>query len=328
MLRNLFLPVLILLIAWHNFSGYPDAEDFADPVVYAETTILHRLVVTERNDYENFYLDGNLILSVTDAHRYFETLVHTPFCLAAGDFKRVLFVGDPCGYELAELVKYRNVEEITILGMDRKVPEAFDRSDRISDAASNAMDDPRIKWVYPGEGMEQRAIEAILEWLRDAGSSSGEPLFDLVIVNAIDPVDRDAAALYTDRFYSRLARLTGPNGTIITSAGASFFTPGVIKIIENTVATAFPKTLRLSVNVPSLGEWSFVMGSGSPLKNLDPHDPDVAVSFLNREILSTHQAVPKDRDSNDHRVNTWEDPFLHKVFLDEWGVLVKSDLFN
>lgn len=339
MLRYIFLPVVLLLSASYMFGGYPDAEDYSDPVVYAETTLLHRLVVTERNGYENFFIDGNLVVSSADSYRFFETLVHTPFCLSASSVHRVLFIGDPTGYDLAELVKYKDLSEIVVLGLDREVPEAFDRSDRIVDAASNAMDDPRLKWIYPGEGMEQRAVEALLEWLREAApgavgptsavpSKGGAPLFDLVIVNASDPVDRDSSALYSDRFYSRVARLTSPGGTIITPAGASFFTPGAIKIIENTLATAFPNTTRMSVNVPSIGEWSFIVGSKAPLKTKNPSEPAVDVKFLNREVLLTHQATPRDRQSPDDRVNSWDNPVLYKVFLEEWGKLVKSDIFN
>lgn len=337
---------MLLVAAWYIFGGYPDAEDYGDPVVYAESTILHRLVVTERNGYENFFLDGNLVLSATDSHRYFETLVHTPFCLVSGQFRRVLFVGDPLGYELAELVKYKDISEIVVLGLDKDVPEAFERSDCISEAASSAMNDPRIKWIYPGEGMEQRATEALLEWLRDAGHIAGNSgkgavpiasgiespadpsLFDLVIVNSPDPVDRDAAGLYTDRFYSRLARITGPAGTVITNAGAAFFTPVAIRIIENTVAAAFPATARMSVNVPSIGEWTFIVGTKAAIKTGNPSEPAVPVRFLNREILSTHHVTPRDRFSDDGRVNSWDDPVLHKVFLEEWGKLVKSDIFN
>ncbi|KAG7357242.1 spermidine synthase [Nitzschia inconspicua] len=136
-----------------------------------------------------FFLDGVLQSSSGSHHEYHESLVH-PGMFSHADPKRVAIVGGAEGATLREVLKHKTVEKVVMVEIDDELieivkthlPMMSDCSDLIGRAA-NCFDDPLTNLVVEdakGWFMQRYGPGALKP-------ASEEELFDVVIVDAIEP---------------------------------------------------------------------------------------------------------------------------------------------
>ena len=99
-----------LMASWEN-------DIYDDRVVYSKQTKYQKIVVTKERDDVRLYLNGNLQFSSQDEHRYHEALVHIPFDKAK-QHKEVLMLGGGDGLAAREMLKYEQLDSITIVDID------------------------------------------------------------------------------------------------------------------------------------------------------------------------------------------------------------------
>ncbi|HAR33797.1 MAG TPA: spermidine synthase, partial [Desulfobacter sp.] len=92
---------------------------YDDPIVYSKTSQYQHIVITHFKplDEVRLFLNGNLQLCSTDEARYHESLVHPAMALAHVR-SRVLILGGGDGCALREVLKYPDVELITLVDLD------------------------------------------------------------------------------------------------------------------------------------------------------------------------------------------------------------------
>ncbi|MEV7972427.1 polyamine aminopropyltransferase [Cellulomonas sp. NPDC089187] len=237
--------IAALYLSASRLEGVLSARLYQDPVVHAQTSAYQRIVVTDYRNDVRLYLDNQLQFSSLDEARYHETLAHAALTsVQAPD--SVLILGGGDGLLTREVLRYDSVTEVTVVDLDRAVTDLARSDPRLRLLNEGALDDPRVTVVNADA----------FGWLR---GSSVE--FDVVLVDLVDPADERLAKLYSQEFAGMVAAHLRPGGVAITQATSTYFTPRAFWQVVDTVQAATPErtVVPLSVNVPSFGEWGFVL---------------------------------------------------------------------
>src|SRR5262245_33036948 len=166
------------------------------------------------------YLNGDLQFSSIDEYRYHEALVHPAL---AGPHRSVLILGGGDGLALREVLRYSDVDTVTLVELDPAVIDLARHDPRVSSLNAHAFEDPRVHLV----------ITDAFAWLRSASDR-----FDAVIVDMPDPDETATAKLYSVEFYSLLAPALAPGGRVVVQAGSPYFAPRSYWCIEASIAAA------------------------------------------------------------------------------------------
>ncbi len=100
-----------------HLTTFAETHLYADDIVHAESTPYQRIVVTRWRDDLRLFLNNNLQFSSHDEYRYHEALVHPGLASLPGA-KRVLVLGGGDGLAVREVLKYPQVEQITLVDLD------------------------------------------------------------------------------------------------------------------------------------------------------------------------------------------------------------------
>jgi spermidine synthase len=152
---------------------------------------------------------------------------------------------------------------------------------RMVAANDGALDDPRVEVV----------VADAMSWLRTA-----DEVFDAVVVDLPDPDAPATAKLYSQEFYGLTARVLAPGGRLVVQAGSPYFAPEAFWCIDATVAATGLATTTYHVDVPSFGDWGFVLAArgAAPVPSVDPAvAPELR--FLDGDVLAAATVFPRDR---------------------------------
>ncbi len=252
---------------------------YDDPISLQERSAIQEIVLTRSIDGRDtrLFLNGDLQFSSVDEHRYHEALVHPAMAAA---HERVLILGGGDGLALREVLRYRDVRSATLVELDPAVVRLARQDARLRELNAGALDDPRAKVVTADA----------FSWLRRQGER-----FDVVIIDLPDPDSADLAKLYSTEMYGLVReRALAPGGRLVVQAGSPYFAPEAFWCIEGTVAAAGMDTRAYHVDVPSFGDWGFVLAAaeGSPPLGLRPPGP---TRFLDERVLAAAAVFPRDR---------------------------------
>jgi spermidine synthase len=254
---------------------------------------LYRAPITsaERSDYQEIvvtgslpgappdlrlFLDGDLQFSSRDEHRYHEALVQPAM---AGGAETVLVLGGGDGLALREVLRsdVRRVVEVeldpAVLRLGRDHPD-------FRELNGDSLRDPRVQ-----------VIEAdAMRWLRDQREQ-----FDVVIIDMPDPDDPATAKLYSAEFYAMAGRLLRPGGRMAVQSGSPYFAPEAYWCVLETLRTNGFDVQAYHVDVPSFGDWGFVLAGRELLAPLRV-SPLVAqeLRFLDQATLDAAAVFPRD----------------------------------
>ena len=184
------LVVALLLAGRFEISARQALYD--DPIVVAQRSAYQDIVVTESVSIGGqpdvrLFLNGDLQFSSIDEYRYHEALVHPAM---AGPHRRVLVLGGGDGLALREVLRYPDVDEVTLVELDPAVLRLARQDHRLTGLNERSLADPRVE-----------VVEAdAFAWVR----SSPAP-FDVVIADFPDPEDPATAKLYSVEFYGMVA---------------------------------------------------------------------------------------------------------------------------
>lgn len=215
--------------------------------VYRGRTKYQRLEILETNPYGTcLLLDGKMQSALLDEHIYHETLVHPAMCLS-GEPRRVVIIGGGEGATLREVLRWKTVEEVFLIDLDREVVELCQKY--LPQLSSGAFKDPRLKLFF----------EDGRRWV----SEKLEGSVDVFIVDVTDPLERGPSyLLYTSEFYSLLHSKLSENGVVATHATSPTHTPLAYQSIKKTMRTVFPKVSELATFMVSFSSvWGFLYGS-------------------------------------------------------------------
>jgi spermidine synthase len=255
---------------------------FDDPVVRFERTRYQEIVLTEnpRDSDVRLFTNGDLQFSSKDEYRYHEALVHPAM---AGRHERVLILGGGDGLALREVLAYPGVRRAVLVELDERILDLARSDERLVKLNRGALADPRVQTVR----------RDAFAWLREARER-----FDVVIADFPDPDDAATAKLYSQEIYEGVRRrVLAPGGRLVVQAGSPYFAAEAFWSIERTMAAAGWSTRPYHVDVPSFGDWGYVLaGAGTeppPLRLAAP--AGYPLRFLDAPTLAAAAVFPRDR---------------------------------
>jgi spermidine synthase len=170
-----------------------------------------------------------------------------------------------------------------------------------------------------GESLKSPKVKIVntdaFQWLEKSADS-----FDIIVVDFPDPTNFSIGKLYTNSFYALLdQRLSASGYAVIQTtsplvARRSFWT--VVQTIESVGLTATP----YHTNVPSFGEWGFVIASRRPWHL--PQQLPADLRFLNLQTLPLLFDFPQDMARVAADVNRLSNQILVTTYEAEWGKVV------
>jgi spermidine synthase len=297
--------------------AYATARDFEvtarqqlyrDPVVHAERSRYQEIVLTRSvpvvadavSDLRLF-LNGDLQFSSVDEYRYHEALVHPVLAGARGG---VLVLGGGDGLALREILRYPDVREVTVVELDPAVVELARSEPQLRSLNGDAFADPRVRRVHADA----------FGWLRTNGRR-----FDAVIVDLPDPDETATAKLYSMEFYALLRPALASGARVVVQSGSPYFAPKSYWCIEATIAAAGFATAPYHVEVPSFGDWGFVLAAAAPDAPPLALAADVPrLRFLDGPLLRAATVFPRDRARLPVQPSTLLEPRVLEYARGEW----------
>ena len=296
---------LVVLVVTFVFSDsildYAEAAVYPDQVLYASTTPYQRIVLTRGGESTKLYLNGHLQFDSRDEYRYHEALVHVGAAMTAG-LGRVLVLGGGDGLAVRELLKYPDIESITLVDLDGAMPALFEKSPLLAALNGHAFSSPKVEVV--------RADAFV--WLRSAPHQ-----FDYVVVDFPDPTNYALGKLYTTTFYRILAQALAPGGVAVIQSTSPLLARQSFWCIANTVESTGLTVRPFHAYVPSFGEWGFVLASKSTIAPRRP--PLQGLRFIEPRVLESLFFFPQDMDRQETELNRLNNQALVRYYERDWA---------
>ncbi|MDO9438848.1 polyamine aminopropyltransferase [Hydrogenophaga sp.] len=279
---------------------------FGDDIVHSVTTPYQRLVVTRWKDDTRLYINGNLQFSSRDEHRYHEALVH-PVMAARPLAREVLVLGGGDGMAIREVLKYPQVQRVTLVDLDEQMTSLFKDSGELSRLNARAFHDPRVRVINADAA----------QWLE-----SSSDMFDAVIVDFPDPSTYGLGKLYSVPFYKMLARHVRAGALVSIQSTSPYFAPKAFWSIEATLKEAGWHVRPYHVYVPSFGEWGFMLASRAADYTVPTHIP-VPTRFLTPELATQMFLFPPDMPRLPVEPNYLNSQPLVRYFEEGWSNVMR-----
>ncbi len=302
--------VMLVLVAGFGMSDrlvkWGEHGLFGDEIVYATTTPYQRLVITKWKDDTRLYINGNLQFSSRDEYRYHEALVH-PALERLPWAKSVLVLGGGDGLALREILRYPNIEHVTLVDLDPAMTGAFTTRPELAALNHRSFADKRVTVI--------NADAAI--WLQNSSA-----MFDAAIIDFPDPSSFALGKLYSVPFYGMVKKHVAANGLVVVQSTSPFFAPHAYWTIDATLREVGMKTWPYHAYVPSFGEWGFVLAS--PQQNYTPPTSyRLPLRFLNEATTREMFAFPPDMQKLEMAPNRLNTQSLVHEFEQDWRQVIR-----
>ena len=248
-LRASSIAVVLVLLA--GMAGAKRITDTAEGNIYSDEVILSRdsryqhIVLTVWKDDLRLFLNSHLQFSSRDEYRYHESLVH-PGLSAFPGARRILVLGGGDGLAVREILKYPNVESVTLVDLDPAVTELFATHPRLTQLNAGSLTSPKVRVIN---------ADAFV-WLDKTSE-----IYDFAIVDFPDPNNYSIGKLYTAAFYRLLSHHIRREGGFVVQSTSPLFARQSFWSIVETVKVAGLRTAPYHVYVPSFGEWGYVIAT-------------------------------------------------------------------
>jgi spermidine synthase len=302
---TILLTVLLggMIVFSHHFLEHWDQSLYDDRIVYSDQSKYQRIILTKDRDDIRLYLDGNLQFSSVDEYRYHEALVHIPFAVSHKPIERVLLLGAGDGLAVRELLKHTEVKEIVLVDLDEKMVHLGKTNKYVTTLNKNSLQSEKVRIV----------IADAFGFLQENKSP-----FDLIIADLPDPNNNALARLYSKQFYHIIKDNLLAGGIFVTQSTSPYFAPRAYWSIAKTVqAAGFANLYPYHANVPSFGEWGFVMASDAKL-NITKPELSVETKYLDKRNFPNFFAFDKDTIAKDVEINLLDKPILLDYYLRGW----------
>ena len=292
---------------WFIESVYTDLNVMLKvrEVFYSGSTAYQKVEVIDSELFgRSLVLDGKTQSTERDEHIYHETLVH-PAMLCHPDPKQVFIGGGGEGGTLREVLCHNSVEMATMVDLDSEVVALCRQY--LPNHHLGSFDDPRTNLIHED-------ARAYLQNTPD--------LYDVIILDLVDPLEGGTAALlYTQEFYALAKARLNSGGVLVTQSGPA----GLLSFKEcfttifNTLGTLFDHIKAVQVHVPAFQTlWGFTIVSDTTFPEVSEDDAELelarrlskklkyldGVSYSNmhsllkfqRDGLRTEKRINKDSD--------------------------------
>ncbi len=217
---------------------------YGSTIVYAEQSAYQRIVLTSGGGGYQLFLNGNLQFSSVDEYRYHEALVHPAFA-AAKQRKRALVLGGGDGLAVREILKYPEVEHVTLVDLDPAMTALAKQSELLRTLNHDALSDPRVEVI----------VDDALVWL---DQKINEP-YDVILVDFPDPNNFSLGKLYTTWFYKLLQKAMHDESIVSVQSTSPLLARQSYWCVVTTMETTGLYVQPYHALVPSFGEWGYAL---------------------------------------------------------------------
>ena len=305
-LKTTCLAAIIFLVLGIVYSdrimAFTESLNYPDKIVYTTQSPYQRIVLTKNAHDYRLFLNGNLQFSSADEYRYHEALVH-PGLNGIENPKKVLVLGGGDGLAVREILRYKNLEKVVLVDLDKEMTRIFTHHASLLDLNKNSLLSPKVT-VHNADAFQ---------WLK-----TNQEQFDFVVIDFPDPGNYSVGKLYTNTFYNLVKRVLKPGGQAVIQSTSPFVAPKSYWCIVNTLQAVGFKTLPYHAHVPSFGDWGFVMATLEPDFKLGQEFlPEL--KFLNQATFQQMCVFPKDMPGKETEVNKLNNQVLVHYFEEEWA---------
>ena len=308
-LRTQAVLALLLLsgvfLAADKLTSWAEEGIYADQIIYAESTPYQRIVLTRWRDDIRLHLNGNLQFSSKDEYRYHDALVHPALATLPGA-KRVLILGGGDGLAAREVLKYPQVESVTLVDLDAKMTALFARAPMLTALNQNALTSPKVKVVN----------QDALVWLE-----ANPDMFDLIVIDFPDPSNFALGKLYSASFYRLLDKHLSATGLAVVQATSPYYARKSFWCIVTTIEEAGLATAPYHAYVPSFGEWGYIIAGRG--KFAPPEKFAVEPRSFDAQSIKGMFAFSPDMARVPVEVNRVNNQILVRYFEEEWKKVIR-----
>lgn len=291
-----------LFIYADRISSMEEAAQYPGKIIIAKSSPYQRIVVTRNREDIRLHLNSNLQFSSTDEHRYHEALVH-PAAMATQHLKKVLVLGGGDGLAVREILKYPEVQEITMVDLDKEVTSIFKQYPFLAAINEKSLTNSKLKIVN---------TDAYI-WLR-----SCKEKYDLIIVDFPDPSNYSIGKLYSHSFYTRLLSVLNDDGFASIQCTSPYAAKNTFWSIDTTIRSAGGNTIPYYNDVPSFGMWGYILMTKKNQYDVVRNAPK-GLKFYTKEMFSLMRTFPKDMlPDQDLEINRLNNQSLVRLFEKEW----------
>jgi spermidine synthase len=278
------------------------AEDniYADEIIFARDTRYQHIVLTRFKDDIRLFLNSHLQFSSRDEYRYHEALIH-PGLSAIPVPRRVLVLGGGDGLAVREILKYPQIESITLVDLDPEMTRLFSTNPMLTALNQRSFLSPKVRIINADA----------FPWV-DSNTDS----FDFIVIDFPDPTNYSLGKLYTTAFYKAVARHLSEQGLMVVQSTSPMFARDSYWCIEETIKQAGLLTYPYHVYVPSFGEWGFVIAGHHQYQ--PPTTLPSGLRFVDLKDLPTLFQFPPDMAPMSMPPNRLNDQVLVHYYDQDW----------
>lgn len=278
------------------------AEDniYADEIIFARDTRYQHLVLTRFKDDLRLFLNSHLQFSSRDEYRYHEALVHPGLATIPAP-RRVLVLGGGDGLAVREILKYSQVENITLVDLDPEMTKLFSSHPMLTKLNDKSLLSPRVHVINADA----------FPWV-DSNTDS----FDFIVIDFPDPTNYSLGKLYTVAFYRAAARHLSAQGFMVVQSTSPMFARDSFWCIAQTLKQAGLQTHPYHVYVPSFGEWGFVLAGMRDYAA--PAQFPSGLRFISKEGLPALFQFPPDMAPLSMPPNELNNQVLVRTYENDW----------
>jgi spermidine synthase len=201
---------------------------------YNQNIAIEKKVVEKNSLYQNILifdskyfgrvmtLDKVVQITEHDHHGYSEMLTHVPI-LSHGNIKKVLIIGGGDGAIAAEVLKYKEIEEISICEIDEEVIN---------------LSKIYLKKINKGSLNNSRVNIIIKDASKLIENKDFKNYFDLIIADRPDPIG-PGKNLFKIKFYENIKNILSKRGIAVFQTGVPFFQKKELEITNQYLKNTF-----------------------------------------------------------------------------------------
>jgi len=273
---------------------------YADEIILSRDTRYQHIVLTRFKDDIRLFLNSHLQFSSRDEYRYHEALIH-PGLSAIPAPRRVLVLGGGDGLAVREILKYPQIESVTLVDLDPEMTRLFSTNPMLTALNQKSFLSPKVHII---------SADAF-PWV-DSNTDS----FDFIVIDFPDPTNYSLGKLYTTTFYKAVARHLSTQGLMVVQSTSPMFARDAYWCIAETLKQSGLQTYPYHVYVPSFGEWGFVIAGHRDFQF--PTSLPTGLRFVNIAGLPAMFQFPPDMAPMPMPPNRLNDQVLVRAYDQDW----------
>ena len=218
----------------------------------------------------------------------------------------MLVLGGGDGLAVREVLKYPQVETVTLVDLDPAMTDLFSTAPALVALNQGALKSERVRVVNADA----------LQWLEES-----KEYFDFIVIDFPDPSNFALGKLYTAAFYRLIEKRLSANGLMVVQSTSPLYARQSFWCVVTTLESVGFKTAPYHAQVPSFGEWGYIIAGRHDYVpgSVDPRK----TRFLTPETMPGLFVFPADMARLPAEVNQLNNQVLVRYFEAEWRKVIR-----